>query len=231
MAPAEEPATIAAMKMLYFSVTLMIALLGATAYLALQARDEAVKANVKMDLLTQQQRAVAASQPVVVQMPPPESPPATVAPVAPHVAPVPTLAADSPAPGGSRPAGSLSTAPAPALDMPPATAPAGSPAITAAPAVEAPLTPAQRLVKSAPSIARVKEFVPDQGFVVLSAGSKQGLTEGAKFDLRRDASIVGRIKISGVDTAESIANVDSRSVPAGVTIRAGDEVIGMVRQN
>lgn len=208
------------MKMLYLSVTLMLALLAATAYLAMQARDEAVKANVKMDLFTQQQRAVAAqNQSAEVQLPPPEAP---------------VAASVSPAPKASLPAGSAPSVSAPVSPARPLTAAAGSPAVidTPAPAAaEAPLTPAQRLVKSAPSIAKVKEFVADQGFVVLSAGSKQGLSEGVKFDLRRDASVVGRIKISSVDEVESIANLDFKSVPAGVTVQAGDEVIGMVRQN
>jgi len=208
------------MKMLYLSVTLMLALLGATAYLAMQARDEAVKANVKMDLFTQQQRAVAAqNQSAEVQLPPPE-------------APKPAPVAITSAPAGSLPAGS----PTVASPVRPLTAAAGSPAVVDSPArapiaAEVPLTPGQRLVKNAPSIAKVKEFVADQGFVVLSAGSKQGLSEGVKFDLRRDASIVGRIKISSVDDLESIANLDFKSVPAGVTVQAGDEVIGMVRPN
>ncbi len=206
------------MKMLYLSVTLMLALLGATAYLAMQARDEAVKANVKMDLFTQQQRAVAAQNAAEVQMPPPEAP-----------KPAPTITTSTAPKTASLPAGSPPTA-----ASNPLTASAGSPAVAEAPApaaIEAPLTPAQRLVKSAPAIAKVKEFVADQGFVVLSAGSKQGLSEGVKFDLRRDASVVGRIKISSVDDMESVANLDFKSVPAGVTVQAGDEVIGMVRQN
>ena len=95
----------------------------------------------------------------------------------------------------------------------------------------APLTPAQRLVKSAPSIGKVKEFVPDQGFVVLSAGTKQGVSAGLKFDIRRDASIVGRVKITSADDNEAVADVDFKSVPAGVSIREGDEIIGVVLQH
>ncbi|MDB6075125.1 MAG: hypothetical protein JWO89_2765, partial [Verrucomicrobiaceae bacterium] len=101
------------MKMLYLSVTLMLALLGATAYLAMQARDEAMMANVKMDLFTQQQRAVAAqnaaAQSAEVQMPP-------EAPVA---------VASAPPTKPSAPAGS---APSPVTAAANATsAPAGSP--------------------------------------------------------------------------------------------------------
>ena len=221
------------MKMLYFSVTLMIALLGATAYLALQARDEAVKANSKMDLIARQQLAVNA-QNVEVQLPPPV--PETPA------APSPGHAAASPAPAvagiASSPAGSPAVSAAPVASPPPAyvppTAPAGSPSVTSAPSTAsaaAPLTPMQRLVQNSPSIGKVKEFVADQGFVVLSAGSKQGLAQGRKFDLRRDASIVGRITISSADEQEAVADLDFKSVPAGVTVRAGDEIIGMMQQH
>ncbi|MDB6120217.1 MAG: hypothetical protein JWO08_3998, partial [Verrucomicrobiaceae bacterium] len=61
-----------------------------------------------------------------------------------------------------------------------------------------------------------------------SSGSKQGLKEGQKFDVRRDASVVGRIRVSSVDETEAVADLDVKSVPSGVTLRAGDEVIGMV---
>ena len=248
------------MKMLYFSVTLMVALVCATAYLALQARDEAIKANTKMDLLTSQQRAIAAQQSVEVQLPPPafEKAPEPAAPakpkITPPLAPAPVVVAENTAPA-SRPAGSPTPPPAPpttpivvppmpklvAVTPPPlplvptkpAMAKAGSaivledePAVPVSGA--APLTPAQRLVKSAPSIAKLKEFVPDQGFVVLSSGTKQGIAAGLKFDIRRDSSIVGRIKITSADETESVADIDLKSVPAGVTLREGDEVIGVV---
>ena len=139
----------------------------------------------------------------------------------------------------SRPAGSPPPVPAPPMaaattaPVTSASAPAGSPPIAEAPVPTpgpAPLTPAQRLVKSAPSIGKVKEFVADQGFVVLSAGSKQGINQGLKFDIRRDASIIGRIKITNADENEAVADLDFKSVPTGVTIREGDEIIGVVLQ-
>jgi hypothetical protein len=107
------------------------------------------------------------------------------------------------------------------------TAPAGS--LPSAPVIaEAVLTPLQRRVKDAPSIGAVKEFVADQGFVTLAAGTKNGLKEGMKFDLRREASVVGRVTITMAEEAEAIADLDSKSVPAGMTVKAGDELISVV---
>ncbi len=235
------------MKMLYFSLSLMLLLLGATAYLAMQARDEAVNANAKMDLITRQQRAATEQQNVEVQLPPPMEAPAAAPPPSPALvaapAPKPVVAASP----SSRPAGSPPSAP-PTVPAKPAETPsapastpspepgksaaAGSPVAgsEAPPAVEAPsLTPTQRLVKSAPSIGKVKEFVPDQGFVVLSVGTKQGVNQGSSFDLRRDASIVGRIKITSADEEESVADLDYKSVPGGITIKAGDDIITVMQ--
>ena len=119
--------------------------------------------------------------------------------------------------------------PQPASEPKPLSSEAGSPSAPPLPSIaDVPLTPLQRRVKSSPSLGKVKEYQPDQGFVVLSAGSKQGLKEGVKLDLRRDAAIVGRIKITSVEESESVADVEFKSVPEGVTLQQGDEIIGVV---
>lgn len=239
------------MKMLYFSLSLMLLLLSATAYLAFQARDEAVKANAKMDLITRQQQAVAGQQSAEVQLPPGVETPAPAPAPAASTKPAPEVSSAPPstaAPSASsssstsRPAGSPTSAPPPAAakaaDAPPASlaAPeAARPASTLAineppPPVAAPsLTPAQRLVKGAPSIGKVKEFLPDQGFVVLSVGTKQGINQGSVFDLRREASIVGRIKVTSADEEEAVADLDYKSVPGGITIKPGDEIVTVMQ--
>ena len=142
---------------------------------------------------------------------------------APASPPAPAVAS-TPAPATSAPAGTPAAPPAP-----PSAGTAGGPAPALAPPPTAPLfTPLQRRIKDSPALAKVKEAVADQGFVTLDAGTKAGLKQGLKFDLRRDAAVVGRVTISVVEDSEAVADIDPRSVPAGMTVQAGDELISVV---
>lgn len=86
--------------------------------------------------------------------------------------------------------------------------------------------PLQLKIKSLPAVAKVKSFNPDYSFVELDAGKNKSLEKGMSFDLRRDAMIVGKVIIGEtVEDALSIADVDPKSVPAGVVIQPGDEII------
>ena len=207
------------MKLSHIAQVLTIALLIITSYLAWQARDESIKASTKVDLQTQQIRAVMAQ--AAAQQASPNLVPGLTTPMS-----MPTPQGLPPLPSGTATA-SISppkSEPAPAAPM---TAPAGS-APSAPVIAEAVLTPLQRRVKDAPSIGAVKEFVADQGFVTLAAGTKNGLKEGMKFDLRREASVVGRVTITMAEEAEAIADLDPKSVPAGMSVKAGDELISVV---
>jgi len=209
------------MKLSHIAQVLTLALLIITSYLAWQARDESIKAGTKVDLRTRQFREIVAQ--AAAQQASPNLVPGLVTPLsAPSGASpsLPLLPSASPAASVTVPA----PTPAPAMT----TAPAGSaPSVPAAP-VEAPLTPLQRRVKDAPSIGTVKEYVAEQGFVTLAAGKKNGIKEGMKFDLRRDASVVGRVTISIAEDSEAVADLDPKSVPAGVTVKTGDEIIAVV---
>ena len=84
------------------------------------------------------------------------------------------------------------------------------------------------MVKNASSIGSVTAVDMENGFVTLNAGGKNQLKTGQSFHLRRGSSIVGMIKVSLVEEAESAADLDVKSVPAGVKVQAGDEVIQVV---
>lgn len=117
----------------------------------------------------------------------------------------------------------------PPAEKPAATASAGSPAPSVATVPSTPLlTPLQRRIKDSPSIGRVKEAVADQGFVTLDVGKKAGLKEGLKFDLRRDAAVVGRVTITIAEDGEAVADVDPKTIPQGIKVQAGDELISVV---
>lgn len=88
--------------------------------------------------------------------------------------------------------------------------------------------PLQVKIKSLPSIAKVKSFNADYGFVELDAGKNKNLETGMHFDIRRGAMIVGKVTIGDtIEDGSSIADVDPKSVPIGVVLQAGDEIIQM----
>jgi uncharacterized RDD family membrane protein YckC len=80
-----------------------------------------------------------------------------------------------------------------------------------------------------PTIAIVKEIHKDSGdssFVIISAGHNRRIIPRTRFDIRRGGQVVGRITIGDtIEETEAIGDIDPQSVPAGVTIEAGDEVI------
>lgn len=219
------------MKLSHFAQALTLALIAVTAYLAWQAQQEASKANAKVDQFTQQQKAVAAAQAEASA----SLVPGLATPM-PMAAPAPSASSLPPLPAAPTPAPARMPAlpgPLPAVAEPPiqtASRPAGSPAATVAPAPSdmPQLTPLQRRVKSSPALGKVKEALIEQGFVALDVGSKSGVKAGMKLDLRRDSAIVGRITVTSVEEGESIADLDLKSVPAGVKVQVGDELISIV---
>lgn len=230
------------MKLAHFAQGLTLALLVCTAYLAWQAQQEAASANAKFEKLTRQaESALKVSDQLQEGLVPGLTTPVQL-PSAPSVSAKPAVADATPAKEPELTKEMLPPLPKP-LKLPPTpdftppprpavadTGSAGTPApvVAAKPEAPLPLTPLQRRVKEAPSIGKVKEVVLDQGFVTLDAGTKHNVQKGTKFDLRREAAVVGRITVTDADEAEAVADLDPKSVPAGVTVQAGDEVISVM---
>ena len=64
------------------------------------------------------------------------------------------------------------------------------------------------------------------GFVELDAGKNRQLEKGMVFHVRRDAVLVAQITIGEtVEDTVSIADVDPKSIPVGVVLKQGDEVV------
>lgn len=117
----------------------------------------------------------------------------------------------------------------PALTVPPPTPAGSSPAVTAAlqaaAAAPPPMTPRQRQIMAAPAIAEVKHYAKDYGFVEITSGAARKIEKGMGFAIRRGNAIIGRVKVTEVEDASAVADLDPRSLPAGVIIEVGDEVI------
>ena len=87
----------------------------------------------------------------------------------------------------------------------------------------------QKQIMAMPTIAKVKQFEKDAGFVIISAGKSQRISTGSMFDLRRENAVVGRITIGDtIEAEEAVGDLDPKSVPAGVVVQVGDEVIQVV---
>ncbi len=62
-------------------------------------------------------------------------------------------------------------------------------------------------------------------FVVLNLGGRSGVNTNVQMIVRRGGSLVGRVRITSVEPAQSIADIVPNSVPAGVSVQAGDTVV------
>ena len=62
-------------------------------------------------------------------------------------------------------------------------------------------------------------------FVVINLGDQKGVNANSTMIIQRGGSLVGKAKITSVDPTQSIADIIPNSVPAGVTVEAGDTVV------
>lgn len=99
------------------------------------------------------------------------------------------------------------------------------PGVAPAPVAPLPPTPRQRQVMSAPAIAKVSEVQVESGFVIISSGAGRKIEKGMPFAIRRGDAIVGRVKITLVEEGNAVADIVRDSVPVGVTLQQGDDVI------
>jgi hypothetical protein len=65
----------------------------------------------------------------------------------------------------------------------------------------------------------------DWGFVVIGAGSNSGFTPQTPLLIKRDGKLIGRIKPTSIEPAQTIADIDLASIAPGASIQAGDRVL------
>lgn len=204
------------------SIVLTGALLGVMGWLVLDSRSEARGARNQLDLLRRQQESanttikadeneLAALEKQLVDEQRTKK------------------AAPAPAPGEVPLPGVLPSGSSTPTTLPPATLKGSSPAVTAAleaaAAAPPPMTARQRQIAAAPSLAEVKHYEKDYGFVAITAGTARKIEAGMSFAIRRGNAIIARIKVTEVENDSAVASVDSRSLTPGVLIEIGDEVI------
>jgi hypothetical protein len=206
------------------AITLVCTLLGVMGWLLFDSNSKAQGYKNKLDMLSRDRNGAtpapaAAEQELIAgkeqellnqmalnQGTPGAIPPPVGRPAVPATTPYPS-------PGASR-AGSIPGA----VSLPPGMNPAD---IAPPPA----MTPRQRVISAAPVLAKVTEYQKEFGFVVINAGAKRKLEKDMTFAIRRGGSIIGRIKVTEVTDEGSVADLPVDTVPAGVTIEVGDDVI------
>lgn len=86
--------------------------------------------------------------------------------------------------------------------------------------------PLQVKIKNLAAIAKIKNYNEKLGFVELDAGKNRQLEKGMVFHVRRDAVLVAQVTIGEtVEDTVSIADVDPKSIPVGVVLKPGDEIV------
>ena len=72
---------------------------------------------------------------------------------------------------------------------------------------------------------RILAVNPAWNFVVLNVGDRNGVVNNAEMLVERGGAMIGKVRITSVEPATSVADIDVSSVPAGVQIMPGDRVI------
>ena len=208
------------MRLTHFAFALTFLLLCITGYLAWEGQDAKRGAMNEVELLKRKQEAREVASPNVSSMMPlPSAPAASITPPAPGA-----IAAPSP-PSITAPSppsiAATSSLPGGGLTVPTSIRTAEAKGINTNT-----LTPLQKQVQDAKPIAKVKTVVKEQGVVIIDAGSKQGIQKGLAFDIRRGDAVLAKVRVTEtVEENESVADLDLASIPAGVSIEPGDEII------
>ena len=81
-------------------------------------------------------------------------------------------------------------------------------------------------IRTSPMLAKVSKVIPDQGFVVISAGRSAGIEPKDEFSIRRGDKIICHIRIGqSMDDSESVADPVPGTMAPEESIKEGDEVV------
>ncbi|MFV0337747.1 MAG: hypothetical protein ACK5LK_05835 [Chthoniobacterales bacterium] len=71
---------------------------------------------------------------------------------------------------------------------------------------------------------------PAWNFVVLNVGDRNGVVNNAELLIKRSGNLIGKVRITSVEPSTAIADIVANSVPSGVSIEPGDQVIYAAEQ-
>lgn len=80
--------------------------------------------------------------------------------------------------------------------------------------------------KSYPTLnTRISSVYRNWGFVILSAGDSQGVITGSTLDVVRGGEVIGKLKVTAVESGRAAADIVLDSVGEGTTLQVGDRVV------
>jgi|JI6StandDraft_1071083.scaffolds.fasta_scaffold02238_9 hypothetical protein len=207
------------MRLIHFAYALTALLIIATSYLAWEGQQAARGAKEELAFLKKKQAAEDTASPEassMIPLPMAATPATSITPPAPG-----TLASNGPANAPALTTPAVPEMPGGGLTVPKSVSEAEAKGVNTNT-----LTPVQKQVMAATPVAKVKTVVKDQGFIILDAGSKQGIAKGQQLEVRRENAVLGKLRVTDtIEENEAVADLDLSSIPAGVTIEPGDDVI------
>ncbi len=72
---------------------------------------------------------------------------------------------------------------------------------------------------------RISSIYHNWGFVILSAGDRQGVVTDSMLDVVRGGAVIAKLKVTAVEAGRASASIVLDSVAEGVTLRSGDSVV------
>lgn len=64
-------------------------------------------------------------------------------------------------------------------------------------------------------------------FVVLNLGDRNGITNNVEMLVKRGGQLVGKVRVTSVEPSTSIADIVSGSIPGGLSVQPGDQVVSI----
>ncbi|TDU73193.1 hypothetical protein EI77_01661 [Prosthecobacter fusiformis] len=206
------------MRLTHFAQALTLILLCVTGYLAWEGQQEIKGLKKERDFERQQRLAEQTASPAQESLIPLPTAATSITPP-----PTPGTIA-SPEPRPEELMAGASTLPGGGLTVPKSVMEAEAQGISTNT-----LTPLQKMVLAAQPVAKIKTVVREQGFIIIDAGSAQGIAKGQKYEIRRANAVLGKVTVTdSVEATEAVADLDFASIPSGVTLEPGDELIAPV---
>jgi hypothetical protein len=72
---------------------------------------------------------------------------------------------------------------------------------------------------------RISAIYRNWGFVIITAGDKQGVVTDSVLDVMRGGEVIGKLKVTAVEEGRASADIVLDSVAVGTTLQSGDTVV------
>lgn len=67
-------------------------------------------------------------------------------------------------------------------------------------------------------------------FVIVNLGDRNGVTNNVEMLIKRGSQLIGKVRVTSVEPSTSVADIVSNSVPGGLTVQPGDQVVSIYEE-